>query len=110
MILQSKFNDIHAVEDQINLFNKEEIDDNNHDVSESSTDSPDNSSTDSEKDFITEQEDVRGFSVEEILRDDTFWDINMKNKLIQFYTYSLLPEIVDSRICRQKNIRDVYML
>ncbi|KAK4887379.1 hypothetical protein RN001_003650 [Aquatica leii] len=58
MILKSKFNEIHAVEDQINLFNKEEIDDNSHDVSEASTDSPDNSSTDSEKDFITEQEDV----------------------------------------------------
>ncbi|KAK4886022.1 hypothetical protein RN001_002293 [Aquatica leii] len=58
MILKSKFNEIHAVEDQINLFDKEEIDDNSHDVSEASTDSPDNSSTDSEKDFITEQEDV----------------------------------------------------
>ncbi|XP_049705378.2 uncharacterized protein LOC126056452 [Helicoverpa armigera] len=44
--------------------------------------------------------------VEEILRDDIFWDMKMKEKLISFYKNKLLPELCDPRHTRNMIIRD----
>lgn len=43
--------------------------------------------------------------VERIERDDSFYENEMRNKLIDFYYKSLLPEIVDPRFNRNMPIR-----
>ncbi|XP_031332942.1 uncharacterized protein LOC116163225 isoform X1 [Photinus pyralis] len=51
-----------------------------------------------------------GIHVEEIRRDDIFWTQHMEKKLQEFYMQSLLPELVDSRRCRNMDIRTVHMV
>ncbi|GBP39298.1 hypothetical protein EVAR_20526_1 [Eumeta japonica] len=44
-----------------------------------------------------------------IERDDTFWEMNMKRPLLNFYHNSLLPEIVDSRKLRSMPLRNTVL-
>lgn len=44
--------------------------------------------------------------VEQIEKDDAFWEKNMKDKLKKFYFDCMLPEIIDSRLDRKMNIRE----
>lgn len=41
-----------------------------------------------------------------IFKDDNFWNIKMKNKLINFYEKCLLPEYVDLRKTRSMPLRE----
>lgn len=47
-----------------------------------------------------------GLKMEQILRDDVFWEENMKCKLIKFYEDCVLPELLDPRRERNMPIRD----
>jgi hypothetical protein len=47
-----------------------------------------------------------GIYVEQIKRDDDFWEKNMVNQLKNFYLKCLLPEIIDPRKCRGMEIRN----
>lgn len=46
------------------------------------------------------------FDIEEISRDDVFWENEMKPKLTRFFMECMLPEIVDPRVQRSMNIRE----
>ncbi|CAN7937485.1 unnamed protein product [Ixodes hexagonus] len=48
----------------------------------------------------------KDMSVEIIIRDDEFWNNKMIKQLDKFYTFCLLPELVDPRRSRSMSIRD----
>ncbi|XP_050548926.1 uncharacterized protein LOC126910414 isoform X2 [Daktulosphaira vitifoliae] len=49
----------------------------------------------------------KGIVYSTILRDDNFWNHNMKNKLIDFYENIMLPEIINPQIFKNLNISDI---
>lgn len=48
----------------------------------------------------------KGTKIERIDKDDSFWETNMKEKLIKFYFDCLLPELIDPRFPRSLPIRN----
>lgn len=48
----------------------------------------------------------QGIKIEKIERDDSFWEKQMKEKLIKFYHDCLLPELIDPRFPRSLEIRN----
>jgi len=47
-----------------------------------------------------------GIMYQKILRDDNFFETKMKLSLEKFYFEAMLPELIDSRIDRNRCLRD----
>lgn len=47
-----------------------------------------------------------GILYQKILRDDDFFETKMKTLLENFYFQAMLPELIDSRVDRNRRLRD----